>query len=189
MTEENNTQGCQNGRQLWRELQAQGFTGSYASVARALKRFRQGDGRRVRRSPALPTPRPLSPRQAMWLLVQPPDTLTPEQETYRQLLCACCADVNAAYPLAQRFMHMIRQRQADALDPWLEAAQASAVAPLRNFAVHLKQDYAAVKAALTVEWSNGQTEGQVNRLKLIKRQMYGRAQFDLLRQRILYDDS
>lgn len=182
-------EGCQNGRQLWREIQAQGFTGSYASVTRALKRFRQGDGRRVRRSPALPTPRPLSPRQAMWLLVQPPDALTPEQETYRQLLCACCAEVDAAYPLAQRFMHMIRQRQPDALDPWLEAAQASAVAPLRNFAVHLRQDYAAVKAALTVAWSNGQTEGQVNRLKLIKRQMYGRAQFDLLRQRLLYDDS
>ena len=70
--------------------------------------------------------------------------------------------------------------------PWLEACCISNIDTIQNFAAGIKQDYAAVKAALETDWSNAQTEGQVNRLKMLKRQMYGRAGLDLLRIRILY---
>lgn len=81
---------------------------------------------------------------------------------------------------------MINARTAEVLDTWLEASTDSAIVDLQNFAVGIRQDYHAVRAALETEWSNGQTEGQVNRLKCLKRQMYGRAKFDLLRQRVLF---
>ena len=82
---------------------------------------------------------------------------------------------------------MLRHQRADDLDAWVARTQSADVPkPLRVFATGLKTDYAAVKAALTMSWRNGQVEGQVNRLKLLKRQMHGRAKFDLLRVRVLY---
>ncbi|MCL4489706.1 MAG: transposase [Chloroflexi bacterium] len=81
---------------------------------------------------------------------------------------------------------MIRERRGDQLDSWLEKAEASTLPDLRNFATGLRRDYDAVRAGLSLPWSNGQTEGQVNRLKAIRRQMYGRGNFDLVRRRVLY---
>lgn len=101
------------------------------------------------------------------------------------LMCQTNANVAAAYDLSQAFLQMVRERQADDLLPWLETVGKNGPDALRGFVWGLRRDYAAVKGALTVKWSNGQTEGQVNRLKLIKRQMYGRANFDLLRLRVL----
>jgi len=80
---------------------------------------------------------------------------------------------------------MIRNRNASALEPWLEEVARSGVSELRTFATGIKRDQAAIEAALTYEWSQGQVEGQINRLKLLKRQSYGRASFDLLRHRVL----
>jgi transposase len=81
---------------------------------------------------------------------------------------------------------MIRDRQPEALALWLKTVCESGIGALSRFAKGLQQDFEAIKAALCLPWSNGQTEGQVNRLKLIKRQMYGRAKFDLLRKRVLH---
>ena len=86
---------------------------------------------------------------------------------------------------AKAFQKMVCQREADEFDAWLETSARSGVAQLKTFVEGLRRDYAEVKAALELPWSNGQTEGQVNKLKLIKRQMYGQANFDLLRQRVL----
>ena len=83
-------------------------------------------------------------------------------------------------------MAIIRERKADVLEGWMTNAAASGLSEMRGFVTGLRRDLAAVKAALTCEWSNGQVEGRVNRLKMIKQQMYGRANFDLLRQRVLY---
>ena len=80
---------------------------------------------------------------------------------------------------------MLSQQVPEKLDDWLEQMESCGVKKLQNFALGLRQDYGAVRAALIYDWSNGQVEGQVNRLKTIKRQMYGRANFDLLRQRVL----
>jgi transposase len=101
-------------------------------------------------------------------------------------LCEHCPDVARAEPLVQGFQTMLRERQVDQLEAWLKQAQGCGVRELRRFALGLRQDYAAVRAALEYSWSQGQTEGQVNRLKQIKRQMYGRAKFDLLRLRVLH---
>ena len=90
------------------------------------------------------------------------------------------------YQLAQQFIQLIQNRKIEQLDPWLKDCKTSGIAMLQNFATRIEQDYAAVRAALETEWSNGQTEGQINRLKLLKRQMYGRAKFDLIRKRVLY---
>ena len=85
----------------------------------------------------------------------------------------------------QALLAGVRGREAAQLDPWLQKAERSAVPPLQRFAKRLRADYEAVQAAVSLDWSNGQTEGQINRLKTIKRQMYGRASLDLLERRFL----
>lgn len=95
------------------------------------------------------------------------------------------ADLQELYQLGQDFVLMVKQRQARRLNTWLARAQQSSSVELRGFASGIKRDYAAVKAALSLPWSQGQVEGQITRLKNLKRQMYGRAGFDLLRLRVL----
>ena len=90
-----------------------------------------------------------------------------------------------ASDLAQAFARLMKKREGSELDAWLDKARQSNCHELRLFAKGLRQDLAAVRNAVTSEWSNGQTEGQVNRLKMLKRQMYGRANFDLLQARVL----
>jgi transposase len=87
--------------------------------------------------------------------------------------------------LSERFTHMLRERLSTAFEGWMTDAQASMLLEVRQFARNLRNDELAIRAALTYSWSQGQVEGQVNRLKLIKRSMFGRAKFDLLRQRVL----
>jgi transposase len=121
---------------------------------------------------------------AFWFL-KPPQELTPEQETFITRLCAISAEIKSVWELSHPFVQMLRERQAGGLSMWLENAEQSAVTELRSFAIGIRQDEAAVTAALAYEWSNGQVEGQINKLKLIKRQMYGRAKLDLLKARLL----
>jgi transposase len=91
-----------------------------------------------------------------------------------------------AYELAQEFAEMARERTGQGFDAWLTRATTSDIPELDRFARGLTDDRAAVEAGLSLVWSNGQTEGQVNKLKLLKRQIYGRANFDLLRRRVLH---
>ncbi len=121
----------------------------------------------------------------MWLLVRDPHRLTAAEHAALTQMRQVCRDVDVAYPLVREFVRMIRERTPEALEPWFAAVAASSVPDLRTFAVGLRRDEQAVIAALTFPWSNGQTEGHVNKLKLLKRQMYGRGSFGLLRQRLL----
>ncbi len=108
-----------------------------------------------------------------------------EQATLKQMQQAS-ADLVEGYPLLQEFLTMVHQRTGEEqLDIWLSKAKLSSLVDLRNFAAGLELDKVAVRAGLSEKWSNGQTEGQVNRLKLKKREMYGRAKFDLLQRRVL----
>jgi transposase len=179
--------GVHNCRQLFDEIRHRGFIGSYSSLWRTVGYFlpRRKDKRSSK--PASPHPPVLSPRQAAWLLLQPSEELEPDQQIIQTILCTLSETARKASDLAHSFAQMIREHQADQLDSWLTEAQESAISEFRHFAIGLKRDYDAVKAALMLPWSNGQTEGQVHRLKLIKRQMYGRANFDLLRKRVLYE--
>ena len=101
-------------------------------------------------------------------------------------LCQLFPDLKAAQELALDFARMVRQRSAELLPAWLRSVAQSKLKEFVGFARGVSEDYEAVKNALIYGWSNGQLEGQVNRLKLIKRQMYGRAKFDLLRARVLH---
>ena len=133
--------------------------------------------------PKVPSPPPLpGPKQLAWLCLQHPSTLSAEEN---EALERVRQDGEAAevFRLASTFLAIVCERQADQLGPWLSACKRS-VKAMRTFATGLKQDYAAVRAALTLSWSSGQTEGKINKLKFLKRQMFGRANFDLLRQRV-----
>ena len=108
------------------------------------------------------------------------------QQSYLTQLCEKDSQIAQTYELIQEFTSMLREREGERLDEWLERVENQGVGELQSFAQGLKKDYEAVKAGLTLSWSNGQTEGQVHRLKLIKRQMYGRGNFTLLRKRVLH---
>ena len=133
----------------------------------------------------LPQPRPWAARRAIWLLLKKPQELSEDDKAALDRMLAACPQIIPTYNFAQAFMRIVQQRFSNALDPWIEAVLKYKIPNLAGFAKGLNKDKAAVLAALELPWSNGQVEGQVNRLKLIKRQMYGRAKFDLLRLRVL----
>lgn len=143
-----------------------------------------GRSRKIERKRAPPL-RPPPPREAAWMLLQP-ERIKDEGRAVVERLRQLFPDLKAAQELALDFARMVRQRAAEALPTWLRAASRSKLKEFVGFARGISEDYEAVKNALTYEWSNGQLEGQVNRLKLIKREMYGRAKFDLLRARVLH---
>jgi transposase len=180
------TEGCDNCVRLHAELVTLGYKGSYASVRRAVAALgpavSNGHSTNTRVVPV----RPISARQAARLLVRIGDKLQADEMQMRDALCSSSPAVAAAHELAQWFYRIVRQRCPDELDPWLASANDSAIAELRNFAEGIVRDYSAVKAALTLHWSNGPVEGHVNKLKLLKRQMYGRAKLDLLQQRLIH---
>jgi transposase len=129
--------------------------------------------------------RPWSARYAVWLFLKPPETLPPKKKAALERMLATSPVLRCAYNFAQAFTRIVRDRLSKALTPWLNAVIENKVPELRDMARSIRKDKNAVLAALTLPWSNGQVEGQVNRLKLIKHQMYGRAKFDLLRLRVL----
>lgn len=126
-----------------------------------------------------------SPLQAAWMLLRPEQQKEEEKRIVNDL-CQFLPEVRRAQELARGFFAIVRERKADALREWLIDALKSQIPEFINFANGIMQDLQAVKAALSYEWSQGQVEGQVNRLKLLKRQMYGRAKLDLLRARVLH---
>jgi transposase len=185
--------GCHDALRLCGEIQQRGYPGSYATVARYAQRLRQAQGQaprpRRRRSPlpvvAEPHHRPLTARQAAWLVVRQEGQRTPDDAQQLVQLRAQHADVAEAIDLAQDFAHLVRQRQPEQLDPWLARAAKSAVGAFQRFAKGLRDDYDAIKAGVTLPWSNGPVEGQITRLKLLKRQMFGRASLALLERRFV----
>jgi transposase len=188
------TQGCQNAYVLWQEIQARGFRGSYVHLRRALRGWRTEPGRRGRGlQPEGPPPpssqpalRPFSPRQATWLLLRATASLQPDELLFLDRLRSAWPDVEFLQRFALQFGQLVRRRDHEALGPWLIAAEQSGMPEFQGFANGLRRDLQAVTAALKWDWSNGQTEGHVNRLKTLKRAMYGRAKLDLLRLRMLY---
>ncbi len=177
-------EGCRNAAQLWREIRAAGFPGTQSSVSKLAARLRREQRAGLRPVPLPPAKQRLTVRQAGLLFLRRPDDLKPAQRRVLDRLCALDASIAVAYRLAQDFATLVRERQGERLDTWVEQAEHADVKHLRGFARGLKDD-PAVRAGLSESWSNGQTEGQVNRLKLLKRQAYGRAGLAFLRQRVL----
>ena len=173
-------EGCHNAAQLWRELRDQGFTGKSGTVRLwAARRREHGQDPAVPRQPAVPVP---TSRQATRLVLADQAKLDSAERDLVVTLINAAPEITEAVTLVRAFAAMIREHEVDALDPWIAAARQSA---LRGFPDSIERDRAAVEAALTLPWSTGPVEGRINKLKLVKRQMYGRANFDLLRQRVL----
>jgi transposase len=171
-------EGCYNSVRLWHELREQGFAGSRSTVRRSVARLRPAIRGQPRAAPARFF---VSPQKTAWLLLHP-KPLPELKHRYLEELNRLCPQIEASAVLVRAFTRMVRERDAQAWLAWLESAERTL---LCSFARQLRRDQAAVLAALQQPWSNGPVEGQINRLKMIKRQMYGRAKFDLLRQRIL----
>ena len=177
---------------LWAEIRARGFPGAAPRVREALAPWRQEE-RAARQAAGVAPPPPPSrpagkrcaPRQVAAWLVRPPEHLRSAQQAYLDALVARCPALDTARILARDFARLLRERDATGLEAWLVAAETCDVAEIRAFAAGIRRDQAAVQAALEHAWSSGQVEGQVNRLKLVKRQAYGRAGFALLRRRYL----
>jgi transposase len=129
--------------------------------------------------------RPLTPRRATWLVLRPSERVTAQDHQQLAQLTTQAPALAEAVALAQDFAALIRQRQPTQLEPWQARAAQSPLAPFRRFARGLRADYAAVQAAVTLPWSQGPIEGHINRLKMLKRQMFGRARLDLLARRFL----
>jgi transposase len=177
--------GCHNMAALFRELVDRGYKGSYESVRDHLIR-RLPEGKKNASKGAQLSPAPLPSRQATFLFLAQPENLDmQEQEKVRQLRQSH-PEVNLAYDLVQQFAQMLRTRTGEQLDNWLERARDSQIRELQSFVTGVERDKEAVKAGLTLPTNNGLVEGKVNKLKLIKRMMYGRAAFPLLRQRVLH---
>jgi len=177
-------EGCRNAAELWRGLREErGFRGGYDVVRRWAVRHRALQEVSTPPAHGLPSWRVPSARRAARLLTTEIASLSGADQRFVRTLTALSPDVRLAAGLANDFARLVRERDAEALDPWLTRARATG---LRGFAGGLLQDIDAVRAALSLPWSNGPAEGQVNRLKAIKRSMYGRAKFDLLRSRVLH---
>jgi transposase len=175
------SEGCHNGAQLLREIQEQGFTGTKNMLTHLLRDWRVP----LREQKAQKRRWVPSPRAVKWLLLKPPEKRRAQEQAFVEELLQRAPTISKAQQLVLSFFTLLRKEGQQTLDEWLTAAQESGLAELEQCVKGLNKDKAALVAAVELPYSNGQTEGQVNRLKLIKRSMYGRAKLDLLQARVL----
>ena len=172
--------GCRNGAELWRRLRDAGYGGSQRVVTEwATRRRRSNQGSSCRPDAAVPVP---PARTIARLLTSERDCKSAEALRVRVAIETASPRIVAARNLLDRFRTMMAAKKTDDLTPWLQDAVESELA---SFACGVRDDEAAARAAIVEPWSNGQTEGQVTKLKLVKRQMYGRGKIDLLRARMV----
>jgi len=184
--------------QLFEEIKEQGYRGSYKAVTYFVTELKSGmkqpanlyEENTLNRLAPIKKPgskvKSVAPRHVAYLLTKPASKLTAEQQQEVDWFCHSFPDLAVAYHLAQEFGKIVRERLPNQFTEWIEKASSSGLTDFRNFAMSLVRDQAAVTAALTTSWSSGPVEGHVNRLKLIKREMFGRGKLDLLEKRLQY---
>ena len=180
--------GCRNSSQIHRELQGRGCRCGKTIVKGYVRRLTAEDARPLPPQPAdVRRERPafVSFRRLAIAVVRRGDERSSEEREWLRRLKDGGGEIREAFRLAEGFGSLMRSRCPAALGSWLGRVERSGVAELHSFAGRLRRDEAAVRAGIEQEWSNGPTEGHVTRLKLVKRSMYGRAGFDLLRARVL----
>jgi transposase len=179
---------------IWSEIRQQGFKGSKRTLYRFVQSLREGAQElRMVGNNAVGIPLPaesptnrIAVQKAIWLLVRPYEKLKADERKDLQDLCEVSSDLSTLHTLAQSFGQIVRKREGDRLNDWMSLVKESSFRHIKRFVVGLRRDKEEVLAGLTQVYSNGQVEGFVNKLKLIKRQGYGRASFPLLRQRMLH---
>ena len=174
-------EGIRSTQRLHAELRDRGYLGSLRTLRRLTAQ--------LRRDTVVPAPPPAPPAKkvASWILTPPAD-LNDDDRAALAKITGRCAELTATRDLVREFAGMLCHRHGERLEAWARQAEASPVSELRGFSKGLRSDWAAVTAGLTVSYSSGAVEGHVNRIKMIKRQMYGRAKPDLLRKRVLLAD-
>jgi transposase len=178
------SEGERNVAQLHRELRERGYRGSSLTLRRYLNAWRKRTP--VGSRPATPKSRTVpAPQTTSWLLFKCDEDLEPEQREFVAEVLKRSPEVASATTMVARFREVIVGRNVSELEAWMDRAFSSGVRELRNFVTSLRKDLNAVRAAVEYPWSTGPVEGQIHRLKLLKRQMYGRAKIDLLRIRLL----
>jgi transposase len=184
-------EGCDNVQTLFQKIKAKGFSGSIHMVRLQVRRWRRAAGTCSATGPR-PAPRPPriirpSARRIAWLALGHVAQPTAHDHAIIEALLRRWPELQETAELARQFAAIFKEHDADSLEAWVQLAKGPLILPeVRRFAEMLRQDWAAVVEAARQPWSQGQVEGQVNRLKSIKHQMYGRANFDLLRQRVLH---
>jgi transposase len=181
-------EGCTDSMQRWRDLRALGYSQSARTVSRFITRLRRAsEAGWAPETQTSPSTRPQGPsaRAVSFTWVCPGAKRSQDAQLYIDQLRQVDQAIGQAYTLSQAFLVLVRERRGAALEAWMTEAAASGTEALARFAQGLREDLAAVTAGLTLPWSNGPVEGHVNRLKLLKRQGYGRADVGLLRQRVM----
>ncbi len=173
-------EGCHNATALYQEIRDKGYRGKRSMVARFVASWRK-TGRTTRPN----APERISPRHAAILVTRGVDQMTEEQQRLFDRIASQCPEVVDLRQIALAFRAALTGGDAAKLRLWIEGARHCEYGPVVRFAYGLRKDLPAVSAAVETSWSTGQVEGQINRLKMIKRQMYGRAGFELLRARVL----
>ena len=174
-------EGVVDSRALYEEIRARGYRGTLRTLQRFLVQVRNNG-----RSSVLP-PVPAARHITAWIM-RPDDKLTEDDRAGLKQARTRCVDLDALTELTHGFNHLVRQRAGHRLEEWINQAAQGPFPEVRGFATGLLNDFAAVRNGLTQHWSSGAVEGTVNRIKMIKRQMYGRAKLDLLRKRVLLSD-
>jgi transposase len=185
--------GCRHGRTLLAEIQKLGYVGAFSRLAQLLSPWRQpaavetisADPMLLEVTPPTPAVRQISPQVAAALLAKFRTALTPQQEEIVDAFKVQCPGFAVMRELVLSFRSLFRLGKLDALHSWIKRAQNAGIHAMTQFIRTLKQDLSAVEAAVTEPWSNGPVEGHINRLKTLKRQMYGRAGLQLLLARLL----
>ncbi len=172
-------EGCTNARTLFEEIKAAGFSGQCTIVREYLRPLRSG------LDPAGRAAKPPSVREVTGWMTRHPDSLTSEETLKIKGILTRCPQLNTAADQVRSFAQMMRDRTGHRLTEWLDQAHATDLPELQSFVSGVRSDLGAVTAGLTLPFSSGAVEGQVNRIKMLKRQMFGRAGVDLLRKRIL----
>jgi transposase len=173
--------GCTNAAQLWQEIRARGYQGSRRQVRSYLARFRG--------SAVIPAPAPVPPKPkavTAWIMTRP-DRLADADKASLEAILAASAELAAVTASVRDFAAIMAERRGrKRLEPWITAALATGEPALRSFVTGLRADQDAITNGLSLPWSSGAVEGRVNRIKMLKRQMYGRASPGLLRRRVLF---
>ena len=173
-------EGCQNASRLYQEIRQKGYSGKHAMVRRFVSGWRKTG------KPTSPeAPQRISPKHAAILVTRPVDKINDEQQQLLDRIETQCPEVIDLRKISLGFRAALAGADSNQLRGWVEGAKHSEFGPVVRFAYGLQKDISAVAAAVDTPWSTGQVEGQINRLKMIKRQMYGRAGFELLRARVL----
>ena len=177
-------EGIHEGKQLYEEIKAQGFKGTLRVVQRYIQTLVEYPEKKV--LPPATSVEKFSANEMTWLLIKESDALTPDEKDAIDLACQRSPTIQKPSQLTKEFVRMLRQRQGQEFDQWVQLVEECQIPELRRFARNLLKDKDAVVAGLTLLHSNGPVEAQVQKLKAVKRQMFGRAKLPLLRQRLIH---